>query len=249
MTDKNNAMPLEFSKLGNELSKKFELGFSAEILYNKVAEKITAGKQQTVSPNDVYSFMLECKTLNLNPLAKHIYGFLQGGKVCTIVSIDGWREIANREPNYDGYEFVYGDCVQRTLAYDTSDFVKGVKVPKQVSVERKVYEWIECKVYLKNRTRPVAFRTYFDEAFRPSQPWACQPIQMLQNKALVNAIKNAFSISAYTEDDRDFMETETPTFTPVPEKQTIQYEVKNIPQKEQKQEQQAGFLNIEEPTF
>ena len=27
MTDKNNAMPLEFSKLGNELSKKFELGF------------------------------------------------------------------------------------------------------------------------------------------------------------------------------------------------------------------------------
>ena len=154
-----------------------------------------------------------------------------------------------REPNYDGYEFVYGDCVQRTLAYDTSDFVKGVKVPKQVSVERKVYEWIECKVYLKNRTRPVAFRTYFDEAFRPSQPWACQPIQMLQNKALVNAIKNAFSISAYTEDDRDFMETETPTFIPVPEKQTIQYEVKNIPQKEQKQEQQTGFLNIEEPTF
>ena len=219
MTDKNNAMPLEFSKL-----------------------------------------MLECKTLNLNPLAKHIYGFLQGGKVCTIVSIDGWREIANREPNYDGYEFVYGDCAQRTLAYDTSDFVKGVKVPKQVAVERKVYEWIECKVYLKNRTRPVAFRTYFDEAFRPSQPWACQPIQMLQNKALVNAIKNAFSISAYTEDDRDFMETETPTFAPVPEKQTIQYEVKNIPQKiqyevknipqkEQKQEQQAGFLNIEEPTF
>ena len=230
MTDKNNAMPMEFSKLGNELSKKFELGFSAEILYNKVAEKITAGKQQTVSPNDVYSFMLECKTLNLNPLAKHIYGFLQGGKVCTIVSIDGWRE-------------------KRTLAYDTSDFVKGVKVPKQVSVERKVYEWIECKVYLKNRTRPVAFRTYFDEAFRPSQPWACQPIQMLQNKALVNAIKNAFSISAYTEDDRDFMETETPTFAPVPEKQTIQYEVKNIPQKEQKQEQQTGFLNIEEPTF
>ena len=56
-------------------------------------------------------------------------------------------------------------------------------------------------------------------------------------------------ISAYTEDDRDFMETETPTFTPVPEKQTIQYEVKNIPLKEQKQEQQTGFLNIEEPTF
>ena len=48
MTDKNNAMPMEFSKLSNELSKKFELGFSAEILYNKVAEKITAGKQQTV---------------------------------------------------------------------------------------------------------------------------------------------------------------------------------------------------------
>ena len=70
MTDKNNAMPMEFSKLGNELSKKFELGFSAEILYNKVAEKITAGKQQTVSPNDVYSSISTafCRVVRYVPL-------------------------------------------------------------------------------------------------------------------------------------------------------------------------------------
>ena len=115
-------MPTEFVKISNELSKKFDMGFSAEMLYSKVAEKITANARQgaVVSPNDVYSFMLECKTLNLNPLAKHIYGFLNGGKVCTIVSIDGWRKIANREPNYDGYEFIYGDMAVKTLAYDSS---------------------------------------------------------------------------------------------------------------------------------
>ena len=52
MTDKNNAMPMEFSKLGNELSKKFELGFSAKFLY-KVAEKNQAGNKKQF-PNDVY---------------------------------------------------------------------------------------------------------------------------------------------------------------------------------------------------
>lgn len=243
MNTKTQSMPTEFVKISNELSKKFELGFSAEILYNKVAEKITAGKQQTVSPNDVYSFMLECKTLNLNPLAKHIYGFLQGGKVCTIVSIDGWREIANREPNYDGYEFTYGDMVTKTLAYDSSSYLAGQKIPKSVTVERKVCEWIECKIFLKNRSRPVTFRTYFEEAFRPSQPWACQPIQMLQNKALVNAIKNAFSISAYTEDDRDFIEQ---PMNEIEKQESPKFEIQS---QTTENTSDTGFLDIEQPDF
>lgn len=240
-------MPTEFVKISNELSKKFEMGFSAEMLYSKVAEKITANARQgaVVSPNDVYSFMLECKTLNLNPLAKHIYGFLNGGKVCTIVSIDGWREIANREPNYDGYEFIYGDMAVKTLAYDSSSYTYGQKVPKTVTVERKVCEWIECKIFLKNRSRPVTFRTYFEEAFRPSQPWACQPIQMLQNKALVNAIKNAFSISAYTEDDREFIEQPIQPMYEIQKQTSPKFEI----QSPTENTSDAGFLDIEQPDF
>lgn len=245
-TKTQTTMPTEFVKISNELSKKFEMGFSAEMLYNKVAEKITANARQgaVVSPNDVYSFMLECKTLNLNPLAKHIYGFLNGGKVCTIVSIDGWREIANREPNYDGYEFVYGDMAVKTLAYDSSSYLAGQKIPKSVTVERKVCEWIECKIFLKNRSRPVTFRTYFEEAFRPSQPWACQPIQMLQNKALVNAIKNAFSISAYTEDDRDFIEQ--PVYE-IKEQTTPKFDIQ--PPAVNTSTSDTGFLDVEQPDF
>lgn len=240
-------MPTEFVKISNELSKKFEMGFSAEMLYSKVAEKITANAKQgaVVSPNDVYSFMLECKTLNLNPLAKHIYGFLNGGKVCTIVSIDGWREIANREPNYDGYEFIYGDMAVKTLAYDSSSYLAGQKIPKSVTVERKVCEWIECKIFLKNRSRPVTFRTYFEEAFRPSQPWACQPIQMLQNKALVNAIKNAFSISAYTEDDREFIEQPIQPMYEIQKQTSPKFEI----QSPTENTSDTGFLDIEQPDF
>lgn len=216
MTANNNVMPAEYNSLTTELSKKFELGFTGEMLYNKVTEKISAGTNQIVKPNDVYSFLIECKTLNLNPLAKHIYGFLSGGKIVTIVSLDGWREIANREPNYDGYEYVYGESSTRTLGYETTAYVQGQKAKKMVTVERKVCDWIECRLYLKNRSRPAIFRTYFDEAFRPTQAWACQPIQMLQNRALVNAIKNAFSISAYTEDDRDFIEQPQTSQTQAP---------------------------------
>ena len=246
-TKTQTTMPTEFVKISNELSKKFEMGFSAEMLYSKVAEKITANARQgaVVSPNDVYSFMLECKTLNLNPLAKHIYGFLNGGKVCTIVSIDGWREIANREPNYDGYEFIYGDMSVKTLAYDSSSYLAGQKVPKSVTVERKVCEWIECKIFLKNRSRPVTFRTYFEEAFRPSQPWACQPIQMLQNKALVNAIKNAFSISAYTEDDREFIEQPIQPMYEIQKQTSPKFEI----QSPTENTSDTGFLDIEQPDF
>ena len=246
-TKTQTTMPTEFVKISNELSKKFEMGFSAEMLYSKVAEKITANARQgsVVSPNDVYSFMLECKTLNLNPLAKHIYGFLNGGKVCTIVSIDGWREIANREPNYDGYEFIYGDMAVKTLAYDSSSYISGQKVPKSVTVERKVCEWIECKIFLKNRSRPVTFRTYFEEAFRPSQPWACQPIQMLQNKALVNAIKNAFSISAYTEDDREFIEQPIQPMYEIQKQTSPKFEI----QSPTENTSDTGFLDIEQPDF
>ena len=246
-TKTQTTMPAEFVKISNELSKKFEMGFSAEMLYSKVAEKITANARQgaVVSPNDVYSFMLECKTLNLNPLAKHIYGFLNGGKVCTIVSIDGWREIANREPNYDGYEFIYGDMAVKTLAYDSSSYISGQKVPKSVTVERKVCEWIECKIFLKNRSRPVTFRTYFEEAFRPSQPWACQPIQMLQNKALVNAIKNAFSISAYTEDDREFIEQPIQPMYEIQKQTSPKFEI----QSPTENTSDTGFLDIEQPDF
>ena len=246
-TKTQTTMPTEFVKISNELSKKFEMGFSAEMLYSKVAEKITANARQgaVVSPNDVYSFMLECKTLNLNPLAKHIYGFLNGGKVCTIVSIDGWREIANREPNYDGYEFIYGDMAVKTLAYDSSSYTYGQKIPKTVTVERKVCEWIECKIFLKNRSRPVTFRTYFEEAFRPSQPWACQPIQMLQNKALVNAIKNAFSISAYTEDDREFIEQPIQPMYEIQKQTSPKFEI----QSPAVNTSDTGFLDVEQPDF
>ena len=246
-TKTQTTMPTEFVKISNELSKKFEMGFSAEMLYSKVAEKITANARQgaVVSPNDVYSFMLECNTLNLNPLAKHIYGFLNGGKVCTIVSIDGWREIANREPNYDGYEFIYGDMAVKTLAYDSSSYLAGQKIPKSVTVERKVCEWIECKIFLKNRSRPVTFRTYFEEAFRPSQPWACQPIQMLQNKALVNAIKNAFSISAYTEDDREFIEQPIQPMYEIQKQTSPKFEI----QSPAVNTSDTGFLDVEQPDF
>ena len=133
----------------------------------------------------------------------------------------------------------------KTLAYDSSSYISGQKVPKSVTVERKVCEWIECKIFLKNRSRPVTFRTYFEEAFRPSQPWACQPIQMLQNKALVNAIKNAFSISAYTEDDREFIEQPIQPMYEIQKQTSPKFEI----QSPTENTSDTGFLDIEQPDF
>lgn len=214
-----STMPAEFFAVADTLCKKFDLGFPAEVLYKKVTEKITAEKNTALSENDVYSFMLECKTMGLNPLAKQIYGFTSGGKLVSIISQDGWRYIANRDPNYDGFEVEFGPSVNKTLDYDTFSLVGGQRVKKVISVDRSVVEWIECKIYLKNRTRPVTFRSYFSESYRPTETWATQPIQRLQNKAFCNAVKLAFGISAYTEDDKEIIQNSRAYQEPIIEQQ------------------------------
>lgn len=203
----NQTMPAELTAIATEISNANGLGFPAEVLYQKVTDKISAGKNNvSVNQNDVLSFMVECKEYGLNPLSKQIYGFLSGGKLMTIISQDGYRDIANRNPDYDGYEFVFGPETKQQLAYEGSKWQSGQLVKQMVTTERTVVEWIECRIYLKSRTRPAVFRSYFSESFRPNETWATQPIQRLQNKAFCNAVKQAFRVAGYTEDDREIME-------------------------------------------
>ena len=65
---------------------------------------------------------------------------------------------------------------------------------------------------------------------------------MLQNKALVNAIKNAFSISAYTEDDREFIEQ--PVYE-IKEQTTPKFDI----QPPAVNTSDTGFLDVEQPDF
>lgn len=52
------------------------------------------------SDSEFEAFIMLCKKSNLDPISKQIYAMKVGGKVVTIVSIDGFRLIAERTRNY-----------------------------------------------------------------------------------------------------------------------------------------------------
>lgn len=157
--------------------------------------------KQYITKQDVFTFLVQCSNLGLNPLVKQIYGFVSRGKLAIVVSIDGWNAIANRNKTFDGVDFEFGPMRERELTFTRQSFGNGGKTSTTVPVKRMVADWIKCVVYRKDRSHPVCVTTFFDEAYTGTEPWSNQPMQMLQNRAFVNSIKKAFNVSAYADDD------------------------------------------------
>lgn len=200
-------MPAEYAGSTNEVIKSLGLNVEAPVLFNHIYQMLSNnGKDaKNVSQMDVFTFLVNCKQLNLNPLAKQIYGFVSKGKVVNIISIEGFTEIANRNPNYDGVDFEFGPLVEKELTYSKNDYFNGQKNTKLVTVKRKVADWIKCIIYRNDRHHPVSVTTFFDESNTGTEPWATKPMQMLQNRAFANSVKKAFSINGYLEKE-EFIE-------------------------------------------
>lgn len=200
-------MPAEYAGSTNEVIKSLGLNVEAPVLFNHIYQMLSNnGKDaKNVSQMDVFTFLVNCKQLNLNPLAKQIYGFVSKGKVVNIISIEGFTEIANRNPKYDGVDFEFGPLVEKELTYSKNDYFNGQKNTKLVTVKRKVADWIKCIIYRNDRHHPVSVTTFFDESNTGTEPWATKPMQMLQNRAFANSVKKAFSINGYLEKE-EFIE-------------------------------------------
>ena len=113
----------------------------------------------------------------LNPLVKEMAAFVSGGKLQVIVMIDGWYKMVNRQPEFDGVEF--------------EDKFDGDKIVA-----------VTCKMYLRNRSRPVSVTEYFEECNDPkSSVWKKWPARMLRHKAYIQAARMAFGISEVIDDD------------------------------------------------
>ncbi|WP_421090081.1 RecT family recombinase [Pseudochrobactrum sp. MP213Fo] len=123
------------------------------------------------------AFLMVAKEYKLNPLTKEIYAFPDRGGIQPIVSIDGWMNLINSHPQFDGMEF-----------QDTT------------SEDGKLYS-VECRIYRKDRTRPVSVIEYMSECFRPTEPWKKWPNRMLRHKAAIQAARYAFGFSGIMEPD------------------------------------------------
>lgn len=135
----------------------------------------------TVCPSNItneqfVAFLMVAKEYNLNPITKQIYAFPSKGGIVPIVSIDGWLRIINEHPQFDGMEFV--DNV----------------------VDGKLFS-ITCRMFRKDRSRPVEVTEYMSECVRGTDTWKQWPARMLRHKATIQAARYAFGLAGIYDQD------------------------------------------------
>lgn len=198
------SMPAEYEQATADVISELNINIAAPVLFQYAYNLLSNYGKNYVTKEDIFTFLVQCKNLGLNPLLKQIYGFVSRGKLAIVVSIEGWNAIANRSPQFDGCSFEFGPVSVRDLQYSKTTYNNGSRSSGMVTVKRNVADWVKCIIYRKDRGHPIAVTTYFDEAFTGSEPWATMPMQMLQNRAFVNSVRKAFNVCAYSDDDQFF---------------------------------------------
>ena len=118
----------------------------------------------------------------LNPFTKEIYAFpdSKGGGIIPIIGVDGWYRIVNDNPAFDGCEF-------------------------DVAMVNSKPESITCRIFRKDRSKPVEVTEYLDECKRNTPPWNNQPVRMLRHRAFVQCARIAFGLSFMDPEDAERM--------------------------------------------
>lgn len=149
--------------------------------HNMEPEAFAKTVRATVMPsqhtNEQFAaLMLVAQEYDLNPIVKEIYAFpAKGGGIVPIVSIDGWINLVNSHPQSDGFEFEFEHADGKLIA-------------------------CTCRMYRKDRTRPVVVTEYLAECKRNTEPWKMEH-RMLRHKAMIQAARLAFGFSGVYDDD------------------------------------------------
>lgn len=140
--------------------------------------KATAFKGD-VSNEQMIALLIVAEQHHLNPWVREIFAFPdKNNGIVPVVSVDGWTRILNDHPQYDGVEFLDGPLDKNGLP-----------------------EWIECRIFRKDRGHPTAVREYMAECKRATGPWGSHPRRMLRHKSLIQTARIAMSFSGIYDDD------------------------------------------------
>lgn len=132
---------------------------------------------QKATREEFAAFLLVAKEYGLNPLTKEIYAFpAKGGGIVPVVSIDGWINLVNSHGACDGFEFDMDHAENGDLISCT------------------------CRMFRKDRGRPVTVTEYLSECKRGTDPWKMQH-RMLRHKAMIQAARYAFGFSGIYDED------------------------------------------------
>ncbi len=123
------------------------------------------------------AFAVVAYEYRLNPLTREIYAFpKKGGGIVPIVSIDGWISLVNSHQSCDGFEF------------------------EEHHDEKAGLVSMTCRIYRKDRARPVAITEYLAECIRETEPWKMRH-RMLRHKAMIQAARYAFGFSGIYDEE------------------------------------------------
>ena len=129
---------------------------------------------RVASREEFAAFLLVAKQYGLNPLTKEIFAFVDKGAVVPIVSVDGWANLINSNPAFDGMSF------------------------------DEQADHVTCNMYRKDRSHPISVSEWMDECKRDTIPWNKWPRRMLRHKAMIQTARYAFGFAGiYDEDEAD----------------------------------------------
>ena len=158
--------------------------------------KATAFKGD-VSNEQMMALLVVANQYELNPWTKEIYAFPdKKNGIVPVVGLDGWSRIINSHPQFDGMEFVESESIVESAEH------------------KPCPEWIECRIYRKDRSRPIAVRERFSECYRPpfksdkgyvsNGPWQSHTSRFLRHKAMIQCSRLAFGfVGIYDPDEAD----------------------------------------------
>lgn len=132
----------------------------------------------TASREEFAAFCVVAKQYGLNPITREIFAMQkQGGGLIPIVSVDGWANILNSHPQFDGMTFVDHANAQGMVAA------------------------ITCRIHRKDRAHPIEATEYLIECKRNTPPWNQWPRRMLRHKAMIQAARYAFGFAGIVDPD------------------------------------------------
>lgn len=136
------------------------------------------------------ALMLVADKYDLDPLLKEIYAFpAKGGGIVPIVSIDGWLNLMNSHPSFDGMETEFNDDADGNPISCT------------------------CRIFRKDRSKPIIVTEYLAECIRNTEPWKMKR-RMLRHKAVIQCNRYAFGFSGIYDEDEGEKIAEMRDITP-----------------------------------
>lgn len=163
--------------LATTMAAKFEMEPRAFIDALKATVLKQGQGKPPVTDEEVAAFLAVAHEYKLNPFTKEIYGFPSRGGIVPIVPIDGWSNIVNSHPQYDGCKF-----------HDELD-------------EKGNLVFVTCELFRKDRTHTTPITEYMAECKRDTEPWTKWPRRMLRHKAFIQSARMTFSLSGIHDPD------------------------------------------------